>query len=461
MKDTVFKANEVRQKMLKFCGSFEQTNVEYQHISTNPENKLSVSVVAGDQDWYRARVPYKHLGDKNCSVNICCYTRSKKVFILNESKFIIASKIVDDVIFSLIKEIAKKNNSLVIFDTDDNYHNGDKENPNYHFFDNETERGKKNIEILERNIASSDYVFYSTRELLAHYKHLNPNCTFFPNYLDIEERYIFQDKFDWKNHAKQQGCNVDENSILIGFFGSSSHIVDLNEIMEPIIQILREYDNVFLGLLCEFDMAMNVCMRNHKVPTNKLVYFDCLSYVDYPYKLTSFDIGLAPVRNSIFGRCKSPLKLMEYGALSIPYVASKVANNQRFHLESKGIGGLIAQDKNDWYLHLKKLIEDKELRLKLGNSLKDFVYQNYDVKHSLMPLVETFDTIYHNKDRKFNHPTPYDLADCYDGLPEVKTEYTEHDFCPCGSGDLYTKCHNNCYPAWGFIINKTIDYHPV
>jgi len=56
-----------------------------------------------------------------------------------------------------------------------------------------------------------------------------------------------------------------------------------------------------------------------------------------------------------------------------------------------------------------------------------------------------------NKNKKFNHPTPYDLADSYDGIPEVKLKYEKTDFCPCGSGNLYLNCKNNCYPAWGYI----------
>jgi hypothetical protein len=195
-------------------------------------------------------------------------------------------------------------------------------------------------------------------------------------------------------------------------------------------------------------------MRNHKVPANKLVFFDCQPFTDYPHKISSFDIGLAPVVNTIFGRCKSALKLYEYGALSIPYVASKVANNQRFHVESNGIGGFISNDSEDWYNNIKKLIDNKELRQSMGEKLKDYIIDNHDVNHSLRPLVDTFDTIYSNKLRKFNHPSPYDLADCHDGIPEVKTSYKDNDFCPCGSGDLYINCNNDCYPAWGTVLHS-------
>ena len=451
MKDTAFKSHQVINKMIKDCSNFEQTNVEFCSLSTNPENQLSVSVVAGEHDWYRARVPYKHLADCNASVNICCYPISRQVLVLNNTKFIIAPKLLNENVFKMVVDIAHKNDSLIVFDLDDNYHNGDPENPNYHFFDNKNEVGKKNIETLEKHVRMSDFAFYSTRELMAYYKHLNPNCMYFPNYLDIKERYIFESKFDWRDYAINQGCDVKENSILLGFFGSSSHILDLNGIMDTIIQILREYDNVFFACLSEFDLAMNVCFRNNKIPYNKLVYFDCKSYFEYPKIIDCFDIGLAPVKNTIYGRCKSPLKLMEYGALSIPYVASKVANNQRFHIESRGVGGYICSNDDDWYRNLKTLIEDSELRKTMGANLKEYVYNNCDVSNSFQPLVETFDTIYYNKKRKFDHPTPYDLADSYDGLPEVKTSYKENDFCPCGSGQLYLKCKNDCYPAWGYI----------
>lgn len=451
MRDTVSKANKVIDKMLKFCGGFEQSSIEYQNVSTISEDSLSFSVVAAEHDWYRARVMYKHFGDMGGSVNICCHPKSQLVSYLNNSKFIIASKINDNTIYPIIQQIAKENNSKIVFDIDDNFHNIDRVNPNYHFYDPELENGRNNIQVLEHNIAASDFALYSTRELLAYYKHLNPNCSFFPNYLDIQERYAFKDRFDWKPKAKEQGCNVNEDSILIGFFGSNSHVADLDEILEPIIQLLRENDNVFFGLICEYDMALHLCMRNHKVPSNKLVYFDCVSYIDYPYKLTCFDIALAPLRNTIFNRCRTPLKLCEYGALSIPYVASKVANNQRLHIESGGVGGFIADTNDDWYEHLKTLIDNPELRKKMGEEFKEFVYNHYDVTQSFLPMTEMFRTIDNNKNKKFNHPTPYDLADSYDGIPEVKLKYVKTDFCPCGSGELYLNCKNNCYPAWGYI----------
>ena len=100
---------------------------------------------------------------------------------------------------------------------------------------------------------------------------------------------------------------------------------------------------------------------------------------------------------------------------------------------------------------MKTLIENSELRKSMGANLKEYVYNNCDVSCSFQQLVETFDTLYFNKKRRFNHPTPYDLADCHDGIPEIKLSYNEKDFCPCGSGQLYLKCKNNCYPAWGHI----------
>ena len=91
MRDTVSKANKVIDKMLKFCGGFEQSNIEYQNVSTISEDSLSFSVVAAEHDWYRARVMYKHFGDMGGSVNICCHPKSQLVSYLNNSKFIIAS----------------------------------------------------------------------------------------------------------------------------------------------------------------------------------------------------------------------------------------------------------------------------------------------------------------------------------------------------------------------------------
>ena len=142
---------------------------------------------------------------------------------------------------------------------------------------------------------------------------------------------------------------------------------------------------------------------------------------------------------------------MEYGALGIPYVASKVAPYQRYHLESNAEGGFICNSNEEWLDALSKLIDDKKLRKSMGSSIQSFVYNNNDVSNGFVPLMQSLKTISDNSSNKIKKPDYYQLSDVYNKIPKIRPEVLIDTICPCGSGDLYLNCKNGCYPAWGEI----------
>jgi glycosyltransferase involved in cell wall biosynthesis len=271
--------------------------------------------------------------------------------------------------------------------------------------------------------------------------------------LDLDLRYKNLKTIDWKSLAKEQSCNVTDESILIGFFGSESHYDDLEILEEPIKRILDEYKNVIFCVMGGYVLPLSVICNKWKLPFNKFLFLPIKQIHDYPSYVNCFDIGLAPLQKTVFNRGKSNLKLIEYGALGIPYVASKVANFQRFQTESKAIGGFTCDSTEEWYRSIKFLIENPEKRKSFGQELKDYVYKEYDVKNSLGLLMNVFDTIQYNKTTKrFKKPNFYEMSDSINNIPPVKEVYTHKDKCPCGSDDLYVNCKNNCYPAWGLVV---------
>jgi glycosyltransferase involved in cell wall biosynthesis len=75
------------------------------------------------------------------------------------------------------------------------------------------------------------------------------------------------------------------------------------------------------------------------------------------------DIGIAPLLDSNFNRAKSNLRWLEYSALGVPTVASKV----RPFVESIGPGeGYLCNSKQQWYDTLRVLVLDEKKRRKVG-----------------------------------------------------------------------------------------------
>jgi glycosyltransferase involved in cell wall biosynthesis len=84
---------------------------------------------------------------------------------------------------------------------------------------------------------------------------------------------------------------------------------------------------------------------------------------DYPYIFSNFDILLVPLRDINYNLCKSDLPLLEAGIRRIPWIATDIPAFQDW-----SVGGILAQNKGDWYTALRKLIKNEELRKALGES---------------------------------------------------------------------------------------------
>jgi glycosyltransferase involved in cell wall biosynthesis len=82
-----------------------------------------------------------------------------------------------------------------------------------------------------------------------------------------------------------------------------------------------------------------------------------------------FDIGIAPLANTPFNRCKSSIKTLDYAALGLPVLASD-REAYRGSL-ADGIGGMLLPDSADaWFAALSRLLRDAPLRRHLGEAAR-------------------------------------------------------------------------------------------
>ncbi|MBI4743223.1 MAG: hypothetical protein HY776_00055, partial [Actinobacteria bacterium] len=85
--------------------------------------------------------------------------------------------------------------------------------------------------------------------------------------------------------------------------------------------------------------------------------------------VANIDIGLAPLADTVFNRCKSDLKLLEYGILGIPSVASYTGP----YIEPIDKGYVLkARNSKDWIKQLRKLIQDKDFYNEQSKRAKEF-----------------------------------------------------------------------------------------
>jgi len=276
---------------------------------------------------------------------------------------------------------AQKHKKKVIIDVDDNYLDVENSNPVYDKFKTKSwDRA-----VLSTVLSFADALTVSTEplkeRLFAHLKSVH----------GIEKPiYVIPNMNDIKDWDIKQGSKIKDR-ITIGYTGSSSHSDDLALVLPAIKEIMVKHSNVYFEILGimgmdEFKKLLRKFKFTEEMAQRIAIVGATETFKEYPEKLANlpWDIGIAPLVDTPFTRCKSHIKWMEYSMFKIPVIASRV---YPYFMELKGRE--IIQDgetgllvKNDgWFKALDKLITDENLRKTLGENAYNFIKENWQYKN--------------------------------------------------------------------------------
>lgn len=210
-----------------------------------------------------------------------------------------------------------------------------------------------------------------------------------PNRNDIKD-------FNFKPYEKFK------DAIVIGWAGSTSHNEDLKMVMPVLNRLLHEYPKLYLEFLAgvEAEKAPEIFkdLDNDVIGRMKCMG-GTLAWKGFPEFLSQqrWNIAIAPLVDDEFNKGKSHIKWMEYSMYKIPTVASKV------YPYYKDIGGLktiqdgktgfLAKNQEEWYQKLKKLIDDEQLRLEIGQNAYDYVKNNWQYEQAKDKIEEIYKEI--------------------------------------------------------------------
>ncbi len=102
------------------------------------------------------------------------------------------------------------------------------------------------------------------------------------------------------------------------------------------------------------------------------------SYDSEVREMQEFDIGLMPVTEDTWGPGKCGLKLLQYMALGIASVASRIGANREIVTED--VDACLAFSPQEWIEKLSPLIESPEKRRKMGQAARAKVLEHYSLK---------------------------------------------------------------------------------
>lgn len=228
---------------------------------------------------------------------------------------------------------------------------------------------------------------------------------------------------------------LESDRIRVGWLGGSSHLSDI-QLLDQSMSKLTKYKDQVQYVLCGFDTRGTMTEINQQTGEQKKrniepqetvwatyekiftqnysivspEYKDYLTkYIQDPYENESnqpyvrvwtrpvtayarnyskFDISLAPLKNHIFNRVKSQLKVIESGFYKKALIASEIGpytidlkhalQNGNF---TDGNALLVSENRNhsDWAKYLEKLFKNPNLIKDLGERLYETVKDRYDL----------------------------------------------------------------------------------
>jgi glycosyltransferase involved in cell wall biosynthesis len=289
---------------------------------------------------------------------------------------------------------------------------------------------------IMNNIKTAKYVT-TTTSLYAHeISKLNKNVVVFPNAIN-------------PNESQFKAVTEPSDKVRIGWLGGSSHYHDLT-ILDGLFNRMTELKDKSQVFLCGFDTRGTVTeinkatgeQKRRKMEPHETIWAKYEEIFTNKYKLISpeyhkellkftqdidkkyegefyqrlwtqpissyaknyakFDVSLAPLKNHMFNKMKSQLKVIEAGFYKKAVVASDLGP-YTIDLKHAFKGGdftdgnavLIEERKNhkDWYKYVKKLIENPNLVKDLGERLYETVKDTYDLNKVTKDRAEFYKSI--------------------------------------------------------------------
>jgi glycosyltransferase involved in cell wall biosynthesis len=277
-------------------------------------------------------------------------------------------------------------------------------------------------EKIVANLKVAKYVTTTTGLFADEIKKINPNVVVFPNAIN-------------PNESQFKEPTLESDRLRFGWLGGSSHLHDIQLLDQSLSKITNLKDK-FQFVLCGFDTRGTVTEINsatgehnkrnilphetvwasyEKIFTQNystvseeykkhLLNYSQETYANensesysrvwtkpvtsYAKNYSKFDVSLAPIKNHMFNRMKSQLKVIEAGFYKKAIIASNLGP---YTIDIKhcldhgnfvdGNGLLVDEQRNhsDWAKYIEKLIKNPNMAKDMGERLYETVKDTYDL----------------------------------------------------------------------------------
>jgi glycosyltransferase involved in cell wall biosynthesis len=219
-----------------------------------------------------------------------------------------------------------------------------------------------------KSICKWSYKISCGNEYLCDYaKMFNQHVLLNPTTINVEKLH---------NPDTMQKKRRDE--VVIGWTGSHSTLKYLHEIESVLARL--EDQNPKLKILIIADRPPLLSLKSMIfIPWNKK---------SEAQDLMQIDIGIMPLPNDEWAKGKCGFKALQYMALEIPVVCSKVGANIK--IIDHNMCGFLCSTTEEWSFYLQNLIDDISLRAKFGKAGRKKVLENYSVTSNSSNFLSLF-----------------------------------------------------------------------
>jgi glycosyltransferase involved in cell wall biosynthesis len=195
------------------------------------------------------------------------------------------------------------------------------------------------------------------------------------------------------NHYKPKRKKKDKDYINLGWIGNGiNYKNDLLMLIKPLEKIGEKYEIklIIVGALGQKEIYESF----GKMKKVKIEVIDSIDWADpmaVPAVINDFDIGLYPLLNNAYNQYKCGFKALEYMAMGVPTVVSPVGEN-KFIVDNE-IDGFLVSNEREWTEKISYLVENKEVRKKMGDMARKKIENKYSTEVCADKLINIFKKI--------------------------------------------------------------------
>lgn len=262
-------------------------------------------------------------------------------------------------------------------------------------------------------LLEADLLTVSTLPLQEYLQPFNRNIAILPNFLDDSS---------WQLRAPISRTTQDK-PLIIGYMGSTSHTPDLNYVAPVLRKVIdHSAENIqlkFWGIQPPQEIAGSPGVS--WVPIENHVY-DYAEFAQY-FLGREVDIFICPLVENLFNSCKSAVKFLEYSALGVPGVYSRIAPYQR--VIHQGVNGFLASSLEEWEECLVKLIENPSLRHSIATNAQKTIRDEWLLSNNATRWLQVFQEAPIKSNGKDNQEHQTLLSLLISSIPQTRHEYKQ------------------------------------